>query len=82
MGIKLSEVQALVYYLDVRLKPLDLADATENGEGTAFEEPLQAGPPRERVAHGRYVDGGDFALQADGQLKKMNIPVDDREIEN
>jgi hypothetical protein len=45
--IKLSEVQAPLYYLDVRLKLLDLADATEYGEGTAFEEPLQAGPPRE-----------------------------------
>jgi hypothetical protein len=75
-------VHALVYYLDVRLKPLDLADATEHGECTAFEEPLQAGPPRERVAHGHYADGGEFALQADGQLKKINIPVDDSEIES
>jgi hypothetical protein len=63
-------VQALVYYLDLRLKPLDLADATEHGECTALKKSPQAGPPRERVVHGRYMDGGDFALQADGQLRK------------
>lgn len=57
--------------LKARLKIFHLPDAPEHRECAASEKIAQDRAPRERVAQGLFVDGGDFELQA-GQTFNIN----------